>query len=153
MTIATPKPCLSEATKAAEKQANLYSHMYEDYWNNVAAWSNYSAYQAQVRAMWLFRLAFQAAPPRSENLLQQETTGPRTSVPTLTAAGFVSQQPTRPVLSGSMSQEVDWDLLGVVESSEDDTSGSEDGDHEGSASNKLIGVEVNGSMQSSPSCL
>ena len=46
VSMAIPKPCLSEASVLAEKQSAQYSHMYEDYQTDRAAWANYGAFKA-----------------------------------------------------------------------------------------------------------
>lgn len=46
VSMAIPKPCLSEASALAEKQSAQYSHMYENYQADRAAWGNYGAFQS-----------------------------------------------------------------------------------------------------------
>jgi len=45
VSMAIPKPCLSEASALAEKQSSQYSHMYENYQADRGAWGNYGAFQ------------------------------------------------------------------------------------------------------------
>lgn len=45
VSMAIPKPCLSEASALAEKQSSQYQHMYEDYQYDRGAWGNYAAVQ------------------------------------------------------------------------------------------------------------
>jgi len=47
VSMAIPKPCLSEASALAEKQSSQYSHMYEDYQYDRGAWGNYAAVKPQ----------------------------------------------------------------------------------------------------------
>lgn len=46
VSMAIPKPCLSEATMMAEKQSSKFQHMYEDYQYDRGAWGNYGAFQS-----------------------------------------------------------------------------------------------------------
>lgn len=46
VSMAIPKPCLSEASALAEKQSSQYSHMYENYQNDRGAWGNYASVQS-----------------------------------------------------------------------------------------------------------
>jgi len=46
VSMAIPKPCLSEASALAEKQSAQYQHMYEDYHSDRGAWGNYGAFQS-----------------------------------------------------------------------------------------------------------
>ena len=45
VSMAIPRPCLSEATALAQKQSAQYSHMYESYQTDRGAWGNYGAFQ------------------------------------------------------------------------------------------------------------
>lgn len=49
VSMAIPKPCLSEASKMAE-QSNRYSEMYENYQADRGAWGNYGVYQQSKSA-------------------------------------------------------------------------------------------------------
>ena len=43
VSMAIPKPCLTEAQVLAEKQGHKFQHMYEDYSNDRGAWGNAAA--------------------------------------------------------------------------------------------------------------
>lgn len=90
VSMAVPKPCLSESSKIAEKQSSQYSHMYENYWSDKDAWGNYGAYQGSG----------------SHN---------HQSVPTLTTARYYAgRAPVRAVIGDSgVENSLDWDLLGL----------------------------------------
>ena len=45
VSMAIPKPCLSEASKLAEQQSAQYSYMYENYQTDRGAWGNYGVFQ------------------------------------------------------------------------------------------------------------
>jgi len=46
VSMAIPRPCLSEASTLAEKQSAQFSHMYENYQSDRGAWGNYGAFQS-----------------------------------------------------------------------------------------------------------
>merc|ERR1719414_982521 len=95
VSMAVPKPSLSESSKLAEQQSAQYSHMYENYWTDKDAWGNYGTYQG--------------------NLSQNPG-------PTLTTARYYAgRAPARPVIGGpGTEQSLDWDLLGI-DSDEDES--------------------------------
>lgn len=98
VSMAVPKPCLSESSKLAEKQSSQYSHMYENYWSDKDAWGNYGAYQG------------------NGSYNQQ-------NAPALTTARYYAgRAPVRPVLgASSIENSLDWDLLGLDSEDEDDS--------------------------------
>ena len=97
VSMAVPKPSLSESSKLAEQQSAQYSHMYENYWTDKDAWGNYGTYQG--------------------NLSQNPQTGPTLT----TARYYAGRAPARPVIGGpGAEQSLDWDLLGI-DSDEDES--------------------------------
>jgi len=101
VSMAVPKPCLSESSKLAEKQSSQFSHMYENYWSDKDAWGNYGAYQG--------------------NGSYNQQSGPALT----TARYYAGRAPVRPVVGGSaMENALDWDLLGL--DSEDDANSDVD---------------------------
>jgi len=97
VSMAVPKPSLSESSKLAEQQSAQYSHMYENYWTDKDAWGNYGTYQG--------------------NLSQNPQTGPTLT----TARYYAGRAPARPVIGGpGTEQSLDWDLLGI-DSDEDES--------------------------------
>ena len=97
VSMAVPKPSLSESSKLAEQQSAQYSHMYENYWTDKDAWGNYGTYQG--------------------NLSHNPQTGPTLT----TARYYAGRAPARPVIGGpGAEQSLDWDLLGI-DSDEDES--------------------------------
>lgn len=102
VSMAVPKPCLSESTKLAEKQSAQYSHMYENYWSDKDAWGNYGAYQG--------------------NDFQGQQGAPALT----TAKYYAGREAARPLVAKSATENnLDWDLLGIDSDDEEDTDADE----------------------------
>ena len=104
VSMAVPKPCLSEASKVAEKQSGQYSHMYENYWSDKDAWGNYGTYQGNVASS-------------------------RQGGPALTTARYYAERaPVQPLIVSELgsANPLDWDLLGLDSEDEDNSDLDED---------------------------
>jgi len=123
VSMAIPKPCLTEAQVLAEKQGHKFQHMYEDYSNDRGAWGNAAALGGPT--------VFTSNGPQS-------LSDARTGQP----MGVSGGEPTLRLVSGSAkglygAAILDWDLLMM---SDDD---SEDDDEEKEmAGNRLIEHDI-----------
>lgn len=116
VSMAVPKPCLSESSKLAEQQSSQYSHMYENYLSDKAAWGNYGAYQG-------------SGPSRQQ-------TGPALT----TARYYAGRAPVRPIVGNSNAGEtLDWDLLGLDSEEDDSDVDEETKELKKLSENRLIG--------------
>ena len=116
VSMAVPKPCLSESSKLAEQQSSQYSHMYENYLSDKAAWGNYGAYQGSGSS--------------------SQQIGPALT----TARYYAGRAPVRPIVGNSNAGEtLDWDLLGLDSEEDDSDVDEETKELKKLSENRLIG--------------